>query len=86
MPHITDTGALVDAIAEVAPRYVLVDRLRLKEGVWERVKDFILGFKPELLSGYERIFFGGEEYYGEVFEGIMRKCGEKGMRCEINRL
>ncbi|MCZ7392208.1 MAG: radical SAM protein, partial [Candidatus Methanoperedens sp.] len=32
MPYITGVEALVEAIAEVKPRYVLVDRLRLKEG------------------------------------------------------
>jgi len=82
MPYITDVEALVDAIAEVKPKYVFVDRLRLKEGVWERVREFISGFKPELLPEYERIFLRGEDYYSEVFERVMRGCGEKGVRCE----
>jgi len=74
MPYTTDVEALVDAIAEVKPKYVLVDRLRLKEGVWERVREFIAGFKPELLPEYERIFLKGEEYYSEVFERILRSA------------
>jgi DNA repair photolyase len=86
MPYITDVEALIDAIAEVKPRYVLVDKLRLKEGVWERVREFIAGFKPELLAGYERIFLKGEDYYSEVFERVLRRCEEKGVRCEVNRL
>ena len=86
MPHITDVEALVDAIAEVKPEYVLVDRLNLKEGVWERVREFIEGWKPELLCEYERIFHGGGEYYGDVFERIIDRYGKKGLRCEINRL
>ena len=32
MPYITDVGALIDAIAKVKPKYVLVDKLRLKKG------------------------------------------------------
>ncbi|MBU4374144.1 MAG: radical SAM protein [Euryarchaeota archaeon] len=44
MPYITDVEALVEAIVDVKPRYVLVDRLRLKEGVWDGVKRFIQGF------------------------------------------
>lgn len=73
MPYITDVEALVEAIAEVKPRYVLVDRLRLKEGVWERVREFIEGFKPELLPGYERIFQRGGDYYSGVFERVLRR-------------
>jgi len=86
MPYITDVEALVEAIAEVKPRYVLVDKLRLKEGVWERVKGFIQGFKSELLAEYERIFLRGEDYYSEVFERVLRKFEERGVRCEVNGL
>lgn len=85
MPYITDVEALVDAIAQVKPKYVLVDKLRMKDGVWEGVREFIAGEKPELLADYERIFLKGEDYYSGVFERISR-CGEKGMRCEMNRL
>ncbi len=86
MPYITDVEALVEAIAEVKPRYVLVDRLRLKEGVRERVWEFIAGYKPGLLAYYEGIFLKGEDYYSGVFERILRRCEEKGVRCEVNRL
>lgn len=86
MPHITDVDALIDAIAAVKPEYVLVDRLRLKEGVWENVRGVIQEFRPELVKEYERIFQGGGEYYGEVFESIIKKCRNSGLRCEINRL
>ena len=86
MPFIPDVEALVDAIARVNPKYVLVDKLRLKEGVWERVREFIAGFKPELLADYERILLRGEDYYKGVFERVMGRCGEKGIRCGVNRL
>jgi DNA repair photolyase len=86
MPYITDVEALVDAIVETKPKYVLVDKLRLKEGVWERVREFIGGYKPELLADYERIFHGGGDYYSGVFEKVRRRCEEKGLRCEMNRL
>ena len=86
MPFITDVEELVDAIAKVKPKFVLVDRLRLKEGVWEKVQEFIAGFKPGLLSDYERIFLKGEDYYGEIFERILGICEEKGVMCEVNKL
>ncbi len=86
IPHITEVEALIEAIAEVKPKYVLVDRLRLREGVLERVQEFIAGYKPELLADYEGIFLKGEDYYSEVFERIVRRCEEKGVKCEMNRL
>jgi hypothetical protein len=64
---------------------VLVDRLRLKEGV-EEGEGVYCRFKPEVLPEYEKIFFREGEYYGEVFERVSRRCQEKGIRCEINRL
>ncbi|VVB54842.1 Radical SAM superfamily protein [uncultured archaeon] len=85
MPYITDVDTLVDSIAKVKPKYVLVDKLRLKEGVWEKVRGFIAEFKPELLADYERIFLREEDYYTEVFEKVLRGCEEKGVRCEVNR-
>lgn len=86
LPYISDVDALVDAVSAVKPEYVLVDRLRLKEGVWENVKGFIQEFRPELVTDYERIFHGGVEYYGEVFESIIKRCKNSGLRCEINTL
>jgi hypothetical protein len=54
--------------------------------VCERVREFIAGFKPELLGDYERIFLKGEDYYSRVFENVLRRCEEKGVKCEVNRL
>ncbi len=86
MPNITEIETLLDAIAAVKPQYVLVDRLRLKEGVRERVSKFIRENMPGSVNEYERMFKEGEEYYGKIFESIMRRCREKGQRCEVNRL
>lgn len=86
MPYITEVEALVEAIPAVKPKYVLVDKLRMKEGVRERVKGFIEGFNPQVLPEYERIFQDEDDYYRRVFDRILRKCEEKGVRCEVNRL
>jgi len=86
MPHITEVEALVDAIGEVKPEYVLVDRLRLKEGVRERVMEFIEEFRPELTEEYDNIFQKGAKYYGDVFNKVKSICEKNGLKCEINRL
>ncbi len=81
MPYIFDVGALVEATAAVKPKYVLVDRLRLKEGVWEGVKRCIKELNPQLLPEYEKIFHGDVDYYGEVFGEIIGKYEKKGIKC-----
>ncbi len=84
MPYLTDAEALIDTIAAVKPDYILLDRLRLRDDMWNGVTEFIKGFKPKLLSGYERIFLGDGEYYRELFEKMITKCKEKGIRCDMN--
>jgi DNA repair photolyase len=84
MPHITDIEGLVDAVSEVKPKYVIVDRLRLKKGVWENVRRIVEEFYPQFLDEYVRIFEDGGEYYDEVLEKVQGMCGEKGLRCEVN--
>ena len=86
MPHITDVEALIDAVAVVRPDYVLVDMLRLKEGVWKGVEGFIRGYYPQLLPEYERIFQDGGEYYREIFDRALAMCAKKGLKCRINVL
>ncbi len=86
MPYLTEAEALVDAIAAVEPDYILLDRLRLRDDIWNGVTEFIKEFNPKLLSEYERIFLEGGEYYRELFERVIMKCKEKGIRCEVNKL
>ena len=84
MPFITDIEALVGAVAEVEPKYVIVDRLRMKKGVWENVRRFVEEFYPQYLDEYVRIFEGGGEYYDEFLGKVRGLCEEKGLRCEVN--
>ncbi|MBE0522027.1 MAG: radical SAM protein [Candidatus Methanoperedenaceae archaeon] len=80
MPHITDIEGLVDAVAEVKPKYVIVDRLRLKPGVWENVRRFVEEFYPQYLDGYVKIFVEGRQGYYDGFLGRVRElCKEKGV-------
>ncbi len=87
MPYITDAVALVDAIAGARPKYVLIDRLNLKNGVWDCVKEFIKMHYPGLLPTYEKIFLCGDDsFYKAVFEKIVSRCKERGLRCDVNKL
>lgn len=70
MPYITDVELLLNVIADVKPKYVLVDRLRLKEGIWDCVTDFLKKYDSQLINEYDRIFQKNGEYYGKVLELI----------------
>jgi DNA repair photolyase len=84
MPYLTDVEALIGAIARVKPGYVLVDKLRLKDGIKDSVMGFINTFYPYLTEKYERIFSGNEHFYRDIFEKVTKKCGEIELKCEIN--
>ena len=75
MPYITDVEALLSVIADVKPKYVLADRLRLKEGVWDRITDFLQKYDLQLLNEYDRIFQRHGEYYGELL-ALIKACRE----------
>ncbi|MFZ3382435.1 MAG: radical SAM protein [Candidatus Methanoperedens sp.] len=84
MPYITDVEALVDAIAEVKPKYVLVDKLNLKEDVWDNIIRFIEEFYPQYSKKYSDIFFGKEDFYGGLFENIKNKFDKNEIICDFN--
>ncbi len=86
MPYLSEAESLIDTFAAVKPDYILLDRLRLRDGIWNEVMEFIKGFNPKLLPEYERIFLGDGEYYRELFEKMIIKCKEKGIRCDMNTL
>jgi DNA repair photolyase len=84
MPYITDVEALIDAIAAAKPKYVIVDKLRLKEDVRDNIIRFIKEFYPQYSKKYSDIFFGKEDFYEGVFENIKNKCDKNDLRSEIN--
>jgi DNA repair photolyase len=58
MPYLTDVDALMSVISIVKPGYVLVDKLRLRDGVKDSVLGFIKEFYPHLTEKYEKILTG----------------------------
>ena len=77
MPYITDVEPLIGAISLVKPDYVLVDKLRMKEGVRDSVLGFINEFYPLLTEKYENIFSGEENYFVEILDDIKKSCESK---------
>jgi DNA repair photolyase len=86
MPYITDVEALISAISIVKPAYVLVDKLRLKDGVKDSVLGFINEFYPHLIDKYENIFTGEEKYFVKILDDIKKSCENKALKYKINTL
>ncbi|PWB50412.1 MAG: radical SAM protein [Candidatus Methanoperedenaceae archaeon] len=86
IPYITYGEALIDAITPAKPEYVLVDKLRLKEGIQNNVMGFIGEIYPHLKEKYNEIFCGNEDFYKGFFENIKKKCDKNGLKCEISKL
>jgi len=77
MPYLTDVEALMGTISMVKPDYVLVDKLRMKEGVKDSVSGFIKEFYPHLTEKYEDILSGEENYFLKILEAINKSCDTK---------
>jgi DNA repair photolyase len=86
MPYLTDVEVLIGNISTVKPGYVLVDKLRMKEGVRDSVLGFINEFYPHLTDKYENILAEDENYLVKILEDIKKSCDNKGLKCEINQL
>lgn len=77
MPYLTDVEALIGAISMAKPGYVLVDKLRMKEGVGDSILGFINEFYPHLTEKYESIFSGEDNYFVKILEDIKKSCESK---------
>jgi len=84
MPYITEKNIdkLIENIAKAGVKNVLVDRLNLKLGMWEKIKNFLSKNYPELIPEYERILFTKNDYFEKVENKIFMICEEYGIKCE----
>jgi DNA repair photolyase len=53
-------------LARLSVGRVLVDRLRMHPGVWERLRPYIQKRHPELVQAYEAVLFGSSEEYEQL--------------------
>ncbi|MCZ7402441.1 MAG: radical SAM protein [Candidatus Methanoperedens sp.] len=85
MPYLTDVEALIDSISMVKPGYVLVDKLRMKEGVRDSISGFVKEFYPHLSEKYETIFSGEENYFVKILEDIKKSCENKDIYLRLSQ-
>ena len=87
LPYITDKDEniekLIKKLAEIKVKNVMIDKLNLKIGTWEKIKEFLYKNYPELVPKYKEIFFERSDYYNEVKIKVARICKENNLRFEF---
>jgi DNA repair photolyase len=86
VPGYMDADRLADVLArvkETGARKVLVDKLRLKPGLWQRLEP-ALAVKPDLLAACRRALFEGPGVFNGLREQAIRICKDLGLDCELN--
>lgn len=87
LPYVTDKGEdlqqLITEIAKTGVKYVLVDRLNMRWGVWLSVVKFLELNYPNLIPEYKRIFCSENDYFEQVKLKILKLCAEYEVKCDL---
>jgi DNA repair photolyase len=85
LPGLVEKGLeeLFKALALVSVGRVLIDRLRMHPGVWERMRPHVGKRHPELVPAYEAVLFGGSEEYDRLLLDIAETARRNGVSCVI---
>ena len=72
LPGLVEAGmeGLFTVMAQAEVGRVLVDRLRMHPGIWERMRPCLSARRPELVSAYEAVLFGSPEEYEQLLADI----------------
>ncbi len=81
MPFITgkNLACLIEELSKAKVGYILVDKLRMKPGLWEKIKKFYSAQYPDLASKYSGI---NEEYFEGVKNNIIDLCRKRRIKCK----
>ncbi len=87
MPYISDRErcleALLEAIAAAGVSYIMIDKLRIKPGLWDGIEKFLADYDAALIPRYKEILFKhSDRYFIDVQRRIMQLSKQLGMRCE----
>lgn len=83
MPFITDKNSelekLIKKLADAKVKTILIDKLRMKPGLKQKIEDFYSKHYPDSLLNYRNV---NDEYYRQVKNRIIRLCSENNIRAE----
>jgi DNA repair photolyase len=85
VPGFIDAAGLAELLASVKEAgacKVIVDRLRLKPGLWETMAPTLLG-KPDVLDACRHALFKDPGVFNELQAKAVTICKDIGLKCEI---
>ncbi|MEM2934169.1 MAG: radical SAM protein [Halobacteria archaeon] len=87
MPYISDRDgcleALLKAIAAAGVSYIMIDKLRIKPGLWNGIKEFLARYDAALIPRYREILFKPHNsYFIDARRRVMELCKQLGLKCE----
>jgi len=87
IPYVTDEESVlkksIHDIAEVEPKYVIVDRLNLRSGVLSKVKLFLSKYSPSLIPVYDKLLPTLDSYFEDVKSAVAKLCVAEGLDYEF---
>ena len=86
MPHITDKKDNLENLMGKLQQnvdFILIDKLRLKKGLFKNIEYFLSEYNPELIEVYKEILFSNNNYFSEVKSKIVRLCCEYNINHEV---
>ncbi len=86
MPYITDRqGELEKLISKIPPdiSYIIIDKLRLKKGLWKNIELFLSAYNPELIPIYKDLLYSKNDYFLEVKSEMVNLCRAYNINCKV---
>jgi DNA repair photolyase len=87
MPYISDRDreleALLKAIAAAGASCIIIDKLRIKHGLWGKIEEFLASYDAALIPRYKEILFKhSNSYFFDVQRKIRQLSKQLGLKCE----
>jgi len=76
-------GELFGRMAAAKAGKVLVDRLRVHPGVWDRLRPAVLERHPGLAGAYEEVLFGSSDDYERTLMDIVELARSRGLSARL---
>lgn len=85
LPSITDQDlkGLIKAAMKANVQEIIIDKLRLKAGIWKRMVHGLKQTNTELIEVFRQTLWGNSPYFTNVGDEIKHLCNNYGIRCQV---
>lgn len=82
LPYLSDVNIekYFDTISKIDIKYIYIDKLNLKPGIWEKMKKTLEKKYPELIDDWRKIFFLKNDYYEELKKELIKICNKNNIK------